>query len=274
MRADSRFGGHFVQGHVDGTGTVGQVRPEGDAHWLTIAFAEELAPYLIRKGSIAVDGVSLTVADLRDARVRRDDRAVHVDAHELSALAASGRPRESRMRHGREVRGARGGIGAASRSNGPHDMRFGVRTTVYSMSRRSVAGGAEVVSKQHAEKIRKSALPRAPAGAGRLPPIEEAVDAIRAGRMIIVVDDEDRENEGDLTIAAEKVTPDAVNFMAQVRARPDLPADDARAARSARDSAEPSTTNTTPVDTAFCVPIDAKRRISTGISAADRAHEP
>jgi riboflavin synthase len=65
MRADSRFGGHFVQGHVDGTGTVRHVRPDGDAHWITIGFAEELAPYLIRKGSIAVDGVSLTVADLR-----------------------------------------------------------------------------------------------------------------------------------------------------------------------------------------------------------------
>ena len=66
MRADSRFGGHFVQGHVDGTGTVRQVRPDGDAHWITIGFVGELAPYLIRKGSIAVDGVSLTVADLRD----------------------------------------------------------------------------------------------------------------------------------------------------------------------------------------------------------------
>ena len=66
MRADSRFGGHFVQGHVDGTGTVHHVRADGDAHWITIGFAAELAPYLIRKGSIAVDGISLTVADLRD----------------------------------------------------------------------------------------------------------------------------------------------------------------------------------------------------------------
>ena len=46
-------------------------------------------------------------------------------------------------------------------------------------------------------------------------PIEEAIDAIRDGKMIIVVDDEDRENEGDLTIAAEKITPDAINFMAK-----------------------------------------------------------
>jgi riboflavin synthase len=66
MRADSRFGGHFVQGHVDGTGTVRSLRTEGDAYWITVAFAPELAAYLVRKGSIAVDGVSLTVADLRD----------------------------------------------------------------------------------------------------------------------------------------------------------------------------------------------------------------
>ena len=66
MRADSRFGGHFVQGHVDGTATVRQVRGDGDSHWVTLAFARELAGYLIPKGSIAVDGVSLTVAALRD----------------------------------------------------------------------------------------------------------------------------------------------------------------------------------------------------------------
>ena len=67
MRADSRLGGHLVQGHVDGTGTVRDVRPEGDAHWITVGFADDLAPYLIRRGSIAVDGVSLTIADLGDA---------------------------------------------------------------------------------------------------------------------------------------------------------------------------------------------------------------
>jgi riboflavin synthase len=68
MRADARLGGHFVQGHVDGTGTVEEVRHEGEAHWLTISFPRELAPYFIRKGSIAVDGVSLTVAGLGESR--------------------------------------------------------------------------------------------------------------------------------------------------------------------------------------------------------------
>lgn len=66
MRADARFGGHFVQGHVDGTGTIDDTRDESDAHWLTIRFPESLAALLIRKGSIAVDGISLTVAGLDD----------------------------------------------------------------------------------------------------------------------------------------------------------------------------------------------------------------
>jgi riboflavin synthase len=66
MRADSRVGGHFVQGHVDGTGTVKAVREDGDAHWLTIGFGEALAAYVIPKGSIAIDGVSLTIAALRE----------------------------------------------------------------------------------------------------------------------------------------------------------------------------------------------------------------
>jgi riboflavin synthase len=64
MRGDGRFGGHFVQGHVDGTGTVEDLRSEGEARWLTVAFPRDLAPYLVRKGSVAVDGISLTVAGL------------------------------------------------------------------------------------------------------------------------------------------------------------------------------------------------------------------
>lgn len=64
MRADGRVGGHFVQGHVDGSGLVEEIRPDGESHWLTISFDASLAPYLIRKGSIAVDGVSLTIARL------------------------------------------------------------------------------------------------------------------------------------------------------------------------------------------------------------------
>ena len=66
MRGDSRFGGHFVQGHVDAVGQIEQVRQEGDAHWLTVRYPDLMAPYLVPKGSIAVDGISLTVAALRE----------------------------------------------------------------------------------------------------------------------------------------------------------------------------------------------------------------
>lgn len=64
MMANARVDGHFVLGHVDGVGTVEEVRPEADSHWLTIGFPAALAPYFIRKGSVSVDGVSLTVAGL------------------------------------------------------------------------------------------------------------------------------------------------------------------------------------------------------------------
>jgi riboflavin synthase len=64
LRADARFGGHFVQGHVDAIGRVEELRPESDFHWLTVGFPPELAPYIVHKGSIAVDGISLTVAGL------------------------------------------------------------------------------------------------------------------------------------------------------------------------------------------------------------------
>ena len=64
LRADSRFGGHFVQGHVDAVGYIEELRQDAEFHWLTVSFPPQLAPYLVHKGSIAVDGISLTVAGL------------------------------------------------------------------------------------------------------------------------------------------------------------------------------------------------------------------
>jgi riboflavin synthase len=66
MRADGRLGGHFVQGHVDTTALVDRVRSDGDSHWLTVSFERSLARFLIPKGSVAIDGVSLTIAALRE----------------------------------------------------------------------------------------------------------------------------------------------------------------------------------------------------------------
>jgi 3,4-dihydroxy 2-butanone 4-phosphate synthase/GTP cyclohydrolase II len=100
--------------------------------------------------------------------------------------------------------------------------------------------------------------------------IEEAVADIRDGRMIIIVDDEDRENEGDLVCAAEKVTPGIINFMARhARGLICLPLTEERC-----DELHLTTQvadNTSYLGTAFTVSIDARRGITTGISAADRA---
>lgn len=64
LRPESRLGGHFVQGHVDAVGRIEEIRQQGDSYWITVAYPREMAPLLIRKGSIAVDGISLTVAGL------------------------------------------------------------------------------------------------------------------------------------------------------------------------------------------------------------------
>jgi 3,4-dihydroxy 2-butanone 4-phosphate synthase/GTP cyclohydrolase II len=101
--------------------------------------------------------------------------------------------------------------------------------------------------------------------------IPEALEDFRAGKMVVVVDDEDRENEGDLTMAAELVTPDAINFMA-THGRGliclALSAERCDALRLPLMSAQ----NTSRFGTAFCETIDALEGVTTGISAADRSH--
>jgi riboflavin synthase len=64
LRADARVGGHFVQGHVDATGLIEGLRQDGDSYWLTVRYPPMIAGYVVRKGSIAVDGISLTIAGL------------------------------------------------------------------------------------------------------------------------------------------------------------------------------------------------------------------
>jgi 3,4-dihydroxy 2-butanone 4-phosphate synthase/GTP cyclohydrolase II len=101
-------------------------------------------------------------------------------------------------------------------------------------------------------------------------PIDAAVRAFRDGQMIIVVDDEDRENEGDLTVAAERVTPEIINFMAREgRGLICMPMTERRLEELDIPQMVPQ--NTARFETAFCVSIEAKYTTSTGISAADRA---
>src|ERR1700758_3076501 len=101
--------------------------------------------------------------------------------------------------------------------------------------------------------------------------VPTAIEEIRAGRMIVIVDDEDRENEGDVMLAAEKVTPEAINFMARfARGLICLTLTEERLdhLRIGPMSAE----NTSTYGTAFCEAIDAREGVTTGISAYDRAH--
>ena len=101
--------------------------------------------------------------------------------------------------------------------------------------------------------------------------IESALNELRSGRMIIVVDDEDRENEGDFIMAADMITPEAVNFMATIgRGLICTPISTGLARKF--DLKLQVEQNTASLGTAFTVTIDAKEKISTGISANDRAH--
>jgi 3,4-dihydroxy 2-butanone 4-phosphate synthase / GTP cyclohydrolase II len=102
-------------------------------------------------------------------------------------------------------------------------------------------------------------------------PIRDAIEDFREGRIVVIVDDEDRENEGDLTVAAEKVTPELINFMAKygrglicLALAPDI---------CERLELQPmSPVNTARFGTAFCEAVDAADNVTTGISAFDRAH--
>src|SRR5690348_10453624 len=101
--------------------------------------------------------------------------------------------------------------------------------------------------------------------------VPTAIEEIRAGRMIVIVDDEDRENEGDLMLAAEKVTPEAINFMAKYgRGLVCLTLTEERLDHLR--IGPMSTENTSKYGTAFCEAIDARVGVTTGISVYDRSH--
>jgi 3,4-dihydroxy 2-butanone 4-phosphate synthase / GTP cyclohydrolase II len=102
--------------------------------------------------------------------------------------------------------------------------------------------------------------------------VPEAIAEIRAGRMVVLVDDEDRENEGDLCMAAEKITPEAVNFMARYgRGLICLPMERLQLEKLRLHMMVPDAENSSPLGTAFTVTIEAREGVTTGISAADRA---
>ncbi len=226
VRAGDRLGGHLVQGHVDGVGTVVSVRQAADARLLDIQVPSEVAAVSIPLGSIAVDGVSLTV----------------------NALPASG-----------------------DRPGLAHPVYLG-STPRWARSARVIACTSREIT--WGSTSGSSCRPTCPSGGVMTStPIEQAIADLRAGRMVVVVDDEDRENEGDLVWRPSMVTADAINFMMRARPRVDLPDAHSRGMRPPRLAADggaatpseqrpPSPSRSTPPGDSASPP---------GISAADRA---
>ena len=222
MRLSDRLGGHMVQGHVDGVGTVRGVAADGFSRRVEIEAGDEILRYVVHKGSITVDGVSLTVAGLGRRIVYRfsDPRDAGTD--------------QSRPRRGRDHREPGGGcVGQIRRE----------------------AGGKRAMSST------KSAFAT----------IEEAIEDIRQGKMVVVCDDENRENEGDLTMAAQFVTPEAINFMRKEGGGLICLAPHPRALRRARPGPDGGQERVRVRDGVHGVDRGALGRVSTGISAADRA---
>ena len=221
LRAADRLGGHFVQGHVDGVGTVAAVHDEGFSRLVEIEAEAGLMRYVVEKGSIAVDGVSLTVASL-----------------------------------------AEGPFGV---SLIPETLE---RTTLGRASPGDAVNLEVDVLAKYVERLvgARSMSTRAT----DFSTIEEALEDIREGKMIVVCDGEDRENEGDLVMAAQFATPEAINFMAkEARGIICLALTPERCDELGLDLM--SAKNESPFETAFTVSIEAREGVTTGTSAHDRA---
>src|SRR6185312_9205372 len=197
-------------------------------------------------------------------RARGRLRARGADRGGAGSAAICGREGVDRGRR-RESHRQRGRCGVAERlpdpgDPGPHEPRLGGTRTD-----RQPGGG-------RAREIRREAggAMSSQETQSRFATVEEAIEDIRQGKMVVVCDDEDRENKGDLTLAAQFATPEAINFMAKegrglicLALTPDRCDElglDLMAAK-----------NESPFETAFTVSVEAREGVSTGISAADRA---
>ncbi len=247
LPADGRIGGHIVQGHVDGVGTVREVRQDGFARVLRIELPSDrgLGRYLVEKGSLAVEGVSLTVSALDE-----DSVSVSLIPETL----------------------ARTNLGAAApgrRVNLEVDILAKQIERLCGSPRKrpgSGPGAGRERDQAHQERDRMSERTTRPFAT-----IEEAIEEIRQGKMVVVCDDEDRENEGDLVMAAQFVTPEAINFMAkEARGWICLALTPERCDELGLELM--TAKNESPLQTPFTVTVEARHGVTTGVSAHDRAH--
>ena len=232
MPASGRFDGHVVQGHVDGIATVASIT-EHDA-WSTIRFSlpQELAPYLAEKGSVAVSGVSLTVTAVSDPYESAPWFEVGLIPETLSATNLG-------------------------------ELVIGDTVNLET----------DALAKYVARLLdmRDAAPKNVPAlGGQELDSIQDAIEAISAGQAVVVVDDENRENEGDIIFAAEYATEDLMGFT--IRYTSGVVCAPMSHERADSMNLPPMTApNEDPKGTAYTVSCDARAGITTGISAADRA---
>ena len=219
MRLGDRLGGHMVQGHVDGVGTSSKCSRTASPAGSRSPHHSKSLRYVVHKGSITVDGVSLTVAAL-------DDRSFTVSLIPETL--------------------ERTNLGSAAPGT-------------------TVNLEVDVLAKYVERLIAEMTAVGAPFAT-----VEEAIEDIRQGKMVVVCDDEDRENEGDLTMAAQFVTPEAINFMAKEgRGLVCLSLTPERCDELGLNLM--AAKNESAFETPFTVSIEARTGVSTGISAADRA---
>ena len=238
LPAGGRLDGHVVQGHVDAVGTLASVT----AHeaWSTLRFTlpTELAPLLAEKGSIAVSGVSLTVT------------AVSAPGESPAWFEVGLIPETLKATNLGTLK-----VGDSVNLETDALAKYVQRLTAF-------AGAPQTASEQVA--------PRRADAASVLDSVQTAVDAIAAGRAVVVVDDEDRENEGDIIFAAEHATPELMGFM--IRYTSGVVCAPMSNKRADEMKLPPMVTNNEdPKGTAYTVSCDAASGVSTGISAADRA---
>jgi len=222
LKASDRCGGHFVQGHVNGVGTIKNIVQRGNAHDLQITIPAHLQKYLIQEGSIAIDGISLTIADIHD------------DSITLAII--------------------------------PHTW---THTTLHNKKSGELVNIEVDILTKYAEQSLTQKAPL-PGTMMKLHTIEQAINDIAQGKMIIVVDDENRENEGDFLMAAQHVTPESINFMARY-GRGLICAPITAATAQKLEITPMVVRNNAPLQTAFTVSVEAAEGVSTGISAHDRA---
>lgn len=241
MPVNGRFDGHVVQGHVDGLGTV--IKVTDHESWRTIRFSlpRELAAHLTEKGSITVSGASLTVTAVSDARADHAWFEVGLIPATLQATTL-----------GDLVEGDT--VNLETDALAKYVQRI-MEVSAYAPTGTTPAGNNLAEQSQ----TRRG-----------LDSVEKAVDAIRNGQAVVVVDDENRENEGDIIFAAEHATKELMAFTIRYTSgvicapMPNFRADAMKL--------PPMTAhNEDAKGTAYTVSCDAREGISTGISAADRA---